>query len=202
MKRHLIVTGLLGSLAVFGGCTKKSPEQKKAEVKAEANKDVAEERKEEAKDVAEANKDAAEARREADKDVTEIAKDAQEDINDINKDAAEDRKDNGGIGATGSRDAGDSKDAFKDIYKKKLDTLDERLDKVEDVVKKGDKNAPANAANELTNGRAKYEAAKKALDDVDQGKDESWTARRPAIENAFTEAESAVKRAEDAAGAH
>src|SRR5690349_1219177 len=101
MKRYLIAQSLVATLATLGAtsCTKKSPDEKKAEIQNDAAKDITERKQDMREDIGDERKD-------AEKDIAEHQKDAREDIAEVNKNAAD-----------------DNRDAYADRIEKRLDDL-------------------------------------------------------------------------------
>jgi hypothetical protein len=172
MRSALWITGL--SMAFSIGCTRKSAEEKKAEVKTEAAEDIAEVKEEGAENTAE--------RRE---EVAEINTEAREDIADINKDAAE-----------------ESKDAFGKAMGERLSVLDDRIETLEDKVDNKADTASVAMAPRLADIKAKREAASAQLDTIKGADDATWKNMRTGATQAFTDLENSLKSAEEAVLSH
>lgn len=172
LRSALWITGL--SMAFSVGCTRKSAEEKKADVKNEA-----------AEEIAKVKEDSAENTAKRREEVAEINTEAREDIADINKDAAE-----------------QSKDAFGKSMGERLSVLDNRIDALEDKIDNKNDTATAAMAPRIADVKAKREAASAQLDAVKAADDATWRNMRTGVTQAFTDLESALKSAEDAVLAH
>lgn len=168
---------VLGTIGMSAGCTK-TPEEKKADVAAEANHDINEVKKE------------------ANQDINEIQKDAAEDQREINKDAREDRVD------AAKDHADDQRDVLVKQYDDRLSALDDRLGKLEDKVDDKTSGTQNAVAPTVADAKAKREAANTQLKALKDNNALAWADLKPNVEASFTELEAAISKAESDIAAH
>lgn len=178
----------LAALLPLVGCTKKTPEEKKAEIRQDAATEIVDNNK----DIADANKDVADQQ----KDVAA----AKEDVVEARNDAA---KENADVRAEAAKDlSAVDKKAFTENVEKRLDAVKDGLDKLDGQVD-GNKaannpeltQAVATAKGDLKTAQTSFESMK----DVD---DTKWSALRPGVEQDVAKAESSYQKVTTIAQAH
>lgn len=194
LKPVLAVSAL--ALGLSAGCTRKSTEEKKAEIRTEAAEDIAETRRDAAEELADTREEIADTQKEANEDIAELNRENRAEV-------AEERREN--IGASGERakvSAEESKDNYAKSLTDKLNAIDDRIDTVEDRVDDKGESAKTAFAADLADLKAKRQAAAVHVKNVKDAEEANWQDMRQGADQAFSALEASIKKAEDWVSAH